>query len=426
MRVDSRTASLVVLLALTAPGCSKRDLTLDSARIGIDAGGGDAVTDRRPADGGGDGGLQPFDAAGLPPIDAQESDCVTAAIPLPWTKPSSPLTRLDVAAGADAIAVMNRQPTTLDVRTYTQSGTVIAGYQFAADAQFLTYRDGRFLLVARGVTGDFVATAIAPDLVAGTRLYSAAASATERMLGAIALATTTIAITDEHFVNIGSGQAVTWSAALGAADGSAFRSGRLYGMAAQADRVLIAWGANNALRLAVLDAAGALVARDDDDDFLGYLGSETATAIPWDTGLLLFDGNDVRLTQIGFDLSRKVLGTNQQLRTFYRTAPRVAAIGLQGRPVAFWLTVFPGTDNSQGSTTHQLYGCDLDLAAPATCLAAPPIAATGFGGYGIAEEPVAAAAIPGTAAFAVAHTDVTGRSWLRVADLGCASGRASP
>ena len=195
-------------------------------------------------------------------------------------------------------------------------------------------------------------------------------------------------------------------------------------MAAQADRVLIAWGADNMLRLAVLDAAGALIARDDDDDFLAYLGSETATAIPWDTGLLLFDGNDVRIDADRVRSLAQGVGrpTNSCVLS---TGPRPGSprSRLQGRPVAFWLTVFPGADNTQGVTTHQLYGCDLDLAAPATCLTAPPIAATGFGGYGIAQEPVAAAALPGTAAFAVAHTDVTGRSWLRVGDLGCASSR---
>ena len=227
-------------------------------------------------------------------------------------------------------------------------------------------------------------------------------------------------ITDEHFVNVGTGRSVAWSTALGAGDGAPFQSGRLYGMAAQADRVLIAWGAGEVLRLAVLDTAGALVAIAQDDKFLAYLGAETATAIPWDTGLLMFDGNPVRLTQIGFDLSRTVIGENQQLRTFYRTAPRVAAVPLGGRPIAFWLTVFPATDNSQGFTTHQLYGCELDLAAPLACATAAPIAATGLGGYGIAEEPVAAAAMPAGDAFAIAHTDVDGRTWLRVADLACA------
>ena len=241
------------------------------------------------------------------------------------------------------------------------------------------------------------------------------------MLGAIALETTAIVITDEHFVNLGSGRSVAWSTALGAGDSAPFQSGRLYGIAAQADRVLIAWGAGEVLRLAVLDTAGALVAIAQDDRFLAYLGAETATAIPWDTGLLLFDGNPVRLTQIGFDLSRTVIGENQQLRTFYRTAPRIAAVPLAGRPIAFWLTVFPATDNSQGFTTHQLYGCELDLAAPAACATAAPIAATGLGGYGIAEEPVAAAALPASDAFAIAHTEVDGRTWLRVADLACAS-----
>ena len=260
--------------------------------------------------------------------------------------------------------MVNRQARQLDVRTYTRDGAVIGGFQFAADAQFLPYREGRFLLVARGVTGAFVATAIDPDLVDGTRLYSAASSATEHMLGAIALETTAIVITDEHFVNLGTGRSVAWSTVFGAGDSVGFQSGRLYGIATQADRVLIAWGAGEVLRLAVLDTAGALVAIATDDKFLAYPpGSETATAIPWDTGLLLFDGNPVRLTQIGFDLSRTVIGENQQLRTFYRTAPRIAAVPLAGRPVAFWLTVFPATDNSQGFTTHQLYGCELDVAA---------------------------------------------------------------
>ena len=93
----------------------------------------------------------------------------------------------------------------LDVRTYTRDGAVIAGFQFAADAQFLPYRDGRFLLVTRGVTGAFSATAIDPDLVGGTRLYGAAATVTEHMLGAIPLATSTFVITDEQFVNVGAG-----------------------------------------------------------------------------------------------------------------------------------------------------------------------------------------------------------------------------
>ena len=152
------------------------------------------------------------------------------------------------------------------------------------------------------------------------------------MLGAIALATTTIVITDEHFVNVGSGRASPWSTALGAGDSAAFQSGRLYGIAAQADRVLIAWGAGDSAPPRRAGHRGRRWWRAPSDDRLPRLssGSETATAIPWDTGLLLFDGNPVRLTQIGFDLSRTVIGENQQLRTFYRTAPRVAAIALAG------------------------------------------------------------------------------------------------
>jgi len=424
MRVYLRVLScLVAVSAALSAGCSRRDLMIGGATIRFDAGTdltpGDADTDALPTDA---GGGPPIDAG---PIrsDAAESPCVSAAFPLPWTRSAGTIGRLDVATTDGAIAVVNRESRQLDVRTYTRDGAVIGGFQFAADAQFLPYREGRFLLVARGVTGSFSATALDPDLVGGTRLYGAATSATEHMLGAIALETTTIVITDEHFVNVGSGRSVAWSTAFGAGDGAPFQSGRLYGMAAQADRVLIAWGAGELLRLAVLDTAGGLVASAQDDKFIAYLGAETATAIPWDTGLLLFDGNPVRLTQIGFDLSRTVIGENQQLRTFYRTTPRIAAVPLAGRPIAFWLTVFPTADNSQGFTTHQLYGCELDLAAPAACATAAPIAATGLGGYGIAEEPVAAAAIPASDTFAIAHTDGDGRTWLRVADLACGSAR---
>src|SRR3954469_5287164 len=261
MRVASRTASLVFLLGLATAGCSRRNLDVGAGKIGYDAAGGSGeLTDAGPADPG-DGRPPPLDAGVVPPLDAGESDCVTVTVALPWMKPSSALARLEVAGTTDAVAVMNRQPTTLDVRTYTRDGAIIAGYQFAADAQFLAGRDGRFLLVARGVTGDFVATALDADLVVGTRLYTAPASATERMLGAVTLPTTTIVVTNEHFVNVGSGRAVPWSIALDVGDPAEFPASRLYGMAAQADRVLIAWGASNVLRRAVLDTSGTLVAR---------------------------------------------------------------------------------------------------------------------------------------------------------------------
>jgi hypothetical protein len=431
MLVGSRTASVVMLLALAMAGCGKRDLQLGAGgRIDLDGGrdgiGGAGATDAA-SDGAGGATLPPLDASVLP-TDAAESACVTAVVRLPWMKPSSALARLDVATAGDTVAVMNRQPDMLDVRTYTRGGAAIAGFQFAADAQFLPYRDGRFLLVTRGVTGAFSATAIDPDLVGGTRLYGGPATVTEHVLGALPLATSTLLITDERFVNVGGDHAATWSTILGAADAEPFESGRLYGIAAENDRVLIAWGTNDVLRLAVLDTSGALVARTEQAGFFDSVGSYTASAISWGTGLLLSDskdnrvgGNAIRLTQIGFDLSRTELGGNSQLRTFYRTAPRVAAIALQGQPVAFWLTVFPDTDNSQGFTSHQLYGCLLDLASPSPCLATAAIAATGLGGYGIAEEPVAAAAFSDGAAFAIAHTDVNGRSWLRVATLSCAS-----
>ena len=118
-------------------------------------------------------------------------------------------------------------------------------------------------------------------------------------------------------------------------------------------------------------------------------------------------------------MSRIELGRNTQMGTFYRSAPRVAPIVLGDRPVGIWLTVFPGTDTSQGSTSHQLYACALDVAAPAACAITRPIAKTGLDGYGIAQAPIAAAAMPDGRYFAVAHSDAANRTWLRVADLLC-------
>jgi len=422
MRARLRAGSVAALLLFAVcASCSRRNLNVGSGSFVFDGGSGgkaDASSDTSPSP---SDAMAPADGAVIiGGSDAAESACVTAAVQLPWTSTAAAALQLDVATTATAVAVINRQAKQTDVRTYTRAGGVISGFQFGADSQFLPYSDTRFLLVARGTTGDFVATAIDPDLHTSTRLFTATANATEHMLGAIALSSTAIVlVTDEHFVNVATGTIVPWSTVLGAADGGAFTSSRIFGMAAQPDRVLLAWGVGTTLRLAVIDAAGSLLTRADDSAFFGSFSTGAATAAPFGDGLLMFDGNPVRITQIGFDLARVAIGQNTQLRTFYRAAPRVAAIALQGRPVAFWLTVFPATDNSQGSTIHQLYGCELDLAAPAGCLGTAPIAATGLDGYAVPQQPVAAAAFPdGT--FAIANTDAAGASWLRLANLGCA------
>jgi hypothetical protein len=431
VRLLSRSVPAAVAALAVCAGCSKRNLDAggvgsifgDAGAPGGDAGGlGGGAGGASTTGGGNAGGAT--GAGGAPVIDAGASACVTATVALPWTIAASAALRLETATTTGAVAVMNRQAKQADVRTFARDGSVIGGFQFSADAQFLPYDDSRFLLVARGTTGDFVATAIDPDLVHGTRLSTASANATEHMLAAVPLSPTAIAvITDEHFVNVTTGDIVAWSSLLDAADLDALANGRIYGLAARPDRVLLAWGDDSALRLAVVSATGALISHSADDSYLGYQGSDTASAIPYGTGMLLFDGNPVRATQIGFDLSRNSIGANTQLRTFYRTTPRVAAIALLGQPIGFWLTVFPSTDNSQGTTTHQLYGCALDLTAPDTCLSTAPIAATGLGGYGIAQQPVAAAAFPNDGAFAVAHSDGNGQTWLRVADFSCAQAR---
>lgn len=410
------------LVLAFAGSCSRRNLDVGgTGTFSFDAGPSDAPAAPGDASAPGDG---PAAATGL---DAAASSCVMESVQLPWTTSSSsaPL-RLDVAATANAVAVINRDAKQTDVRTYLRDGTVISGFQFGADAQFLSYSETAFLLVARGTTGDFVATAIAPDLVDGTRLFTASANATEHMLGAIVLSTTAIVvITDEHFVNVASGTIVPWSTVLGVTERDAFKTGRILGMAARPDRVMVAWGAGTTLRLAVIRADGVLLTRNDDSAFFGSQGSDTTTAFPFSDaplgdGLLMFDGNPIRVTHFGFDLLRTTVGQNTQLRTFYRATPRVALISVLGNPVAFWLTVFPATENSQGITTHQLYGCVLHPDTPAACVDAVPIAATGLDGYSIPTQPVAAVALQGTATCAVAHTDATGASWLRFANFNCA------
>jgi hypothetical protein len=403
--------------------CARRNLEVGGGTGMFSFDGGPSDAQGVPSD-----AIAPGDGpAGATGLDAAESSCVMASVRLPWTTTSSsPPLHLDLATTANAVAVINRDAEQTDVRTYGRDGAVISGFQFGADAQFLPYSETAFLLVARGTTGDFVATAIAPDLVHGTRLFTASANATEHMLGAIVLSTTAIVvITDEHFVNVATGTIVPWSTVLNAADRDAFKTGRIFGMAAQPDRVLVAWGAGGTLRLAVIRADGVLLTRNDDGAFFGFQGSDTTTAFPFASsfgdGLLMFDGNPIRVTQFGFDLLRTTVGQNTQLPTFARTTPRVALISVLGNPVAFWLTVYPATDNSQGITTHQLYGCVLDPGAPATCRDTALIAATGLGGYSVPTQPVAAVALPGDSTCAVAHTDATGASWLRFANFNCAS-----
>ena len=73
------------------------------------------------------------------------------------------------------------------------------------------------------------------------------------MLRAIVLSSTAIVvITDEHFVNVATGDIVPWSTVLGAADRDTFEVGRSSERRPQPDRVMLAWGAGSALRLAVV------------------------------------------------------------------------------------------------------------------------------------------------------------------------------
>jgi hypothetical protein len=355
--------------------------------------------------------------------DYGASPCVLTSVALPWTAATGPLAPMEIVVSSDGsvIAVLNRQPTLLDVRTYRRDGTLLGGRQFAADVHLLATTGDHFLLIAHGVSGNFGGTDVNPDLTGGVHTFMVGSTATERLRAVVAWPVATVLLTTERFVNATTNRAVPWTTTLGP-DAQAFATGRVYGAVGQGNEILVAGGTGQSLGLMVLDTDGNVLRSGVDAQALSTLAADTTTTVPFGGGLLMFDGNAPMLTQIGFDLSRTQIGQTVQLATFSRTAPRVAPIVLMGRPVGIWLTVFPGTDVTQGNTLHQLYACALDVAAPAACATTIPIAQTGLGGYGIAQAPIAAAALPDGRTFAVAHSDAANRTWLRVTDMMCRAG----
>jgi hypothetical protein len=429
-----RSVTLLTLALAGFAACQKNSLQGDVPAGGIKPlpDGGPSNTGAAGTTGVFDGGFAGFGfggsvgaggASGGAPADYGASVCVLTSVQLPWAAVPGTLTPLEVIVSSDgsAIAVLNRQPTQLDVRTYRRDGTLLGGRQFAADVHVLAHTGDHFLLIAHGVSGNFGGTDVNPDLTGGGRTFMVESTVTERLRAVVAGPLGIVLLTTERFVNTTTKMAVPWTATLGP-DAAAFASGHVYGATAQGNQILVAGGTGSSLGLMVLDSDGNLVRSGVDAQALDSLAGDTTTTVPFGGGLLMFDGNPPRLTQIGFDLSRTELGHNTQMGTFYRTAPRVAPIVLMGQPVGIWLTVYPGTDKSQGNTWHQLYACALDIAAPAACATALPIAQTGLGGYGIAQAPMSAAAMPDGRTFAVAHSDAADRTWLRVTDIACGAG----
>ena len=213
-------------------------------------------------------------------------------------EPSSAPLRLDVAATASAVAVINRQAKQTDVRTYTRDGAVIAGFQFGADAQFLPYDDRRLPAGGardhrrlRGHRDRPRPATAAPD---SSRPPPTRPST---CCGAIVLSS------DGHRRHHrralrqrrAPARIVPWSTVLGAADRDAFKTGRIFGMAAQPDRVMVAWGSGSALRLAVHGRRRRAADAHRRQRLLQLF--RAATRRPpcrSTTGLLMFDGNPVR------------------------------------------------------------------------------------------------------------------------------------
>src|SRR4029079_9926977 len=131
--------------------------------------------------------------------------------------------RLAVVTSTDAVAVMNRLDGRLGGRTSACDGAALSGFEFQADGQLVAYHDDRFLLVARGTTGDFAATSVGRSLMGGTRVSMATATPTEHMLAAIATPTNVFLLTYENFVSFASCGGVPWSGILGASDKDVFK-----------------------------------------------------------------------------------------------------------------------------------------------------------------------------------------------------------
>src|SRR5580765_559758 len=101
MHRSGRSSWILWSLLLVSAACSRRNLDLGDGpgKIGPGDGGPVTATDGGPADGPGvsvaDGPPPP-----PPPVDGRpmESACVTAAIPLPWTKTGTASLHLPVAA----------------------------------------------------------------------------------------------------------------------------------------------------------------------------------------------------------------------------------------------------------------------------------------------------------------------------------------
>ena len=152
---------------------------------------------------------------GAPP-DYGASACVTTSAQLPWTTvtgSAAPGWRWSSSSDGSAIAVLNRQPTQLDVRTYRRDGTPLGGRQFAADVQLLRYDGDHFLLIAHGVSGDFGGTDRAADADRGgnrsVHRPEHGDRAGPRRRGWAA--DTIVLLTTERFVNMTTGVAVPWT-----------------------------------------------------------------------------------------------------------------------------------------------------------------------------------------------------------------------
>jgi len=325
---------------------------------------------------------------------------------------------LELTATGGAIALALRRIDGLAVRVVRPDGQLITSQVFHRDARLLRWGDDGFLIVAVGAFNTLVASVRTASL-ARTSDLSLPVTGMERVTAAAIVGDAPLALTTERFLNFVTKTAVPWSTVLGEEPAKVFQKSRLYGVAAGPDRLLVAWGSDQTLAVAALDPAGTLLGLKVDDKFFGFQGQYGASVVPHPAGMWLFDGNPVRMTQIGFDLARTDLGQQDELRTFYRTVPVVAGLPWKGSAIGFWLTVFPGLDRSQAEYVHQVYGCQFQPGA-ARCDRKFLVAETGLGGYGIATEPMAATVLADGQGFAVAHSDAQGRTWLRIGDLGCA------
>jgi hypothetical protein len=367
-----------------------------------------------------------------PPI----APCVTAAVPLPWATADGLAPRqfdFELVPLESSVAVVRRLAYGLvaDVRTavgtYALDGTELGQRDFPQKSRFVAdgeFRGSRFVPEG-GLLQIYASDGVLAGLLWGVEfarvqtIFSLSYDESP-LLAAVQSEGSTIVLSELGFVNATRRVQTSWAEMLsGTPNGSPPTSyARIYGLTSQGGQVLFAWGQPNTLQRAVVDETGALVTYRLESDFFGTPGHDNAVAYPFDQSLLLLHGNPIRSALLDFDITLDELGTIENLRPYYRSAPALGFVEWSGHSIGVWFAVTPTESYYDGQTPQQIVGCELNLGVADACNWRFPIAQVDFSAYLIGEQPLAAALV-GESTLAVAHTDTSERAWLRFVNLEC-------